>query len=1208
MITEVQYTGINKKQLVSLYQIMLENADMKSAEKMLQISKKWMNQEFMVSFIGHFSAGKSSMINHLLERLILPKSPIPTSANVVKITSGEGRAQVYTDEGTVLEYEEPYDIDMIKDYAMEKGTIKEIEISTKEAILPENCTIIDTPGIDAADDADRLITESSMHLVDALFYVMDYNHVQSEVNLEFLKKVQKHHIPFFIIINQIDKHNENELPFDEFCRKINQTFEQWGIMPEKVYYSSLFDKESPNNQIDAIKNELFQLLTNERDNFLNVERSVEQVVDEHKRHLQQEYESEVSESDPGEGDSVYRLEELNLKINRLNNLSEDLEKDVRHEVNTTLKNAYLMPATLRDLAHAYLQSQQQDFKVGLFGSNKKTAEARRKREADFLAGLQETIETSVQWRLRDKLLNLLQSYGLHDQEITHQVQNMSITYDTANLRSLIKPGATVNGDYVLHYTDDISNDIKQKYKQEALKLLDSAKELITDKTSNELAELESERADVENTQKQRETTEMLKRDLDEKLREVDTSFTNPKINDDDWQELEKAMAFTNEIIKMDDLTTDKKTTAPAIEEFQTDQHPPESGYNYQADRVLSDLEDVTETVKELPGFGSIIADLQHKHNRLKSRKFTVALFGAFSAGKSSLANALIGEHILPSAPNPTTAVINRINPVNEDYKHGTVIVKMKDEATLISDLKSLLHQFEPETDSIDELLAWIVKHNIHQNDQLHTTQQAYLKALLEGYKNREKEIGDEIAIGLDEFASFVTDETIASFIESVDLYYDCKLTRDGITLVDTPGADSINARHTDVAFDYIKYADAILYVTYYNHAFSRADKDFLMQLGRVKDSFQLDKMFFVMNASDLAEDTSEREMVQRYIKEQLTSLGIHFPRLFPVSSKRSLEEKQENSHLNGQMKAFEYAFENFIRNELASLTIDSAIRDISRAKLSITHFLESLQMDEEEKKRARRDLITKRTSLKMVINDINSDLYEQQITQKLEKQLYFVLERFSIRFNDMFKETFNPGTITESGRKASQQLKNNLRKLLDYAGYELLQELRAVSLRIESFVNEMKHDIYLDYTSKSKDIDEGFLLPHFEATDLVTPDYEQAFFDLSVQTFDKELKGFNGPKAFFAKNEKETMKENIFNLLYPFANDYINESHTKMQTSYSQQWQIIIGNIKDFIDEHVDSYIDNQLQIMDDQTIDLETLRKSEGKLTSILANYEEMS
>src|SRR5699024_6527843 len=280
MITKEKQTQITQQRLAALYQAITENGDAKSADKLLQIYEKLNNREFMISFTGHFSAGKSSMINHLLGKSILPKSPIPTSANVVKIKSARGSARLYTDEGATYEYEEPYDIDIIKEYAKNKGNIKEIEISTKEAILPDGCTIIDTPGIDAADDADRLITESSLHLVDALIYVMDYNHVQSEVNLHFLKKVQDYGIPVYMIINQIDKHNEQELTFKNFVEKIKQTFDQWGIHPEIIYYSSLIEANAPHNQIDDIKMKLFYLLDTQSNDLFNIERSVNQVIDE----------------------------------------------------------------------------------------------------------------------------------------------------------------------------------------------------------------------------------------------------------------------------------------------------------------------------------------------------------------------------------------------------------------------------------------------------------------------------------------------------------------------------------------------------------------------------------------------------------------------------------------------------------------------------------------------------------------------------------------------------------------------------------------------------------------------------------------------------------------------------------------------------------------------------------------------------------------
>src|SRR5690606_27549015 len=144
---------------------------------------------------------------------------------------------------------------------------------------------------------------------------------------------------------------------------------------------------------------------------------------------------------------------------------------------------------------------------------------------------------------------------------------------------------------------------------------------------------------------------------------------------------------------------------------------------------------------------------------------------------------------------------------------------------------------------------------------------------------------------MDGFNEYVAKEEKACFVEWIELYYDCPLTQQGITLVDTPGADSINARHTGVAFEYIKNADAILFVTYYNHAFSKADREFLIQLGRVKDTFSMDKMFFIINAADLANSTAELEDVKDYVVSQLVSYGIRFPRLYTLSSRAALLEK-----------------------------------------------------------------------------------------------------------------------------------------------------------------------------------------------------------------------------------------------------------------------------------------------------------------------------
>ncbi len=172
----------------------------------------------------------------------------------------------------------------------------------------------------------------------------------------------------------------------------------------------------------------------------------------------------------------------------------------------------------------------------------------------------------------------------------------------------------------------------------------------------------------------------------------------------------------------------------------------------------------------------------------------------------------------------------------------------------------------------------------------------------------------------------------------MELYYDCALTRQGVALVDTPGADSINARHTDVAFQYIKNADAILFVTYYNHVFSRADREFLIQLGRVKDTFALDKMFFLINAADLAESEEELEMVKGYIADQLLQYGIRNPRLFAISSLCALEEKQGKNIekekygilQNSGIAKFEESFTSFMMRDLMLVSVHALYGALQR--------------------------------------------------------------------------------------------------------------------------------------------------------------------------------------------------------------------------------------------------------------------------------------
>lgn len=85
----------------------------------------------------------------------------------------------------------------------------------------------------------------------------------------------------------------------------------------------------------------------------------------------------------------------------------------------------------------------------------------------------------------------------------------------------------------------------------------------------------------------------------------------------------------------------------------------------------------SKLIQNIPMLKQLSEELAERAQRLDNKGFMVTLFGAFSAGKSSFANSLLGEGLLPVSPNPTTAAINKICPVDENHPHGTVVVKLR---------------------------------------------------------------------------------------------------------------------------------------------------------------------------------------------------------------------------------------------------------------------------------------------------------------------------------------------------------------------------------------------------------------------------------------------------------------------------------------------------------------------------------------------------
>ncbi|UXH44705.1 dynamin family protein [Rossellomorea vietnamensis] len=1187
-------------QLTAYYDIFLQNGDGERASKVERLAEKLNTHELILAFCGHFSAGKSTIINRLMGEDILPSSPIPTSANLVKVHQAQTDfAKIHYHQSKPLYFKAPYDFETIKDFCKNGEDVYSVEIGRKRSDVPEGVSVLDTPGVDSTDDAHRLSTESAIHLADAVFYVMDYNHVQSQVNFEFTKEMVRHGVKLYLIVNQIDKHQEEELSFSEFQESVKNSFASWGVVPDGTFFTSLKNPDHPYNDLEKLK-ALIDGQVKQKDELIeeSAVSAISQLRSEHEKWYEEELEKLedraldfLTDEEWEKKDSIL-LKERKLVDTLAKNDVASIKDQFEEERREILKNAYLMPFETRELAKDFLESRQQDFKVGFLFSKQKTEEEKALRLQRFKEDINSRIESQLEWHLKTLGKNIVKEYiPSSDQRVEWDRLNLEV--DDHFLVDLIKQGAGVSSDYVLQYCDDLSEELKRKARNETNGLIEGLINEIENSSPEENAGMEEELAELQkktgiiyqwnslNEEKDAQIRRLTKAEVDPKRAETIMSKWTVK-----WKEREEMYTLASDVV------LDRK--GDTGQERDINQSPDVKVQLSSKEEAIQRLEAMADVFRKYKGFTKMAHLLDGKRERLSNQSFTIALFGAFSAGKSSFANALLGRKVLPVSPNPTTASINRINPVSEECEHETAHVHIKTGEQLMTDINHSLSFFNRNASSLDEAAEMIPdlstegsgKENVHLS---------FLQAFLKGYPSFKETLGSRRKVDLEEYKGYVADEAKACFVESIDLYFDCEITRQGITLVDTPGADSINARHTGVAFEYIKNADAILFVTYYNHAFAKADREFLIQLGRVKDTFELDKMFFVVNAIDLASDEKEKNEVIDYVEDQLIQYGIRFPRIFGVSSLQALKESA--SHQSG-MEVFKEEFQAFIQNELVSMSIESALGEWERGLKRFQQYLVSASSEKTYKQSRKRELLERKSEVESIIDDISRDPLTVEMLQESKELVHYVKQRVFFRVPDFYKEAFHSGLFLQYPSQ-SLAIREGLKEFLSSIGFDLAQEMRATSLRIQQFIQKQLRDQWAAVEEKIQRVEQDLVLSPMDDKNETSIEFESAFNQTELRPFEEAFSTFKNPKHFFEKGGKKVVQEKLEALLQEPADLYLIQERSRLDTwgqSYlEEEFKLLKEELLSQVTDQITSYLEALETVQDLDQLKRDLLRLEEA-------------
>ncbi|WP_394187884.1 dynamin family protein [Paenisporosarcina quisquiliarum] len=1112
---------------------------------------KILEREFTIGFAGHFSAGKSSMINALTGEQLLPSSPIPTSANIVKVHKAkEDFAIVYRKELHPVKFSGDYDFDTVKNFCKDGESISQIEIGHKTSILPEGVTVMDTPGVDSTDDAHRLSTESALHLADIVFYMMDYNHVQSELNFGFTKQLLKYNENVYLIVNQIDKHRDRELSFEDFKKSVHQSFLEWGVKPKNIFFTTLKQLDHPNNDLSEVKEIVIDSMSNWKEHLAGTsDRTLQKLKDEHVSYL----ESEIEECKNTFADILSEAEwkskdEILEEASRYEKQSSLLDSDVwirSFETNrkSLLDNATLVPYELRDKLKQYLEAKQKNFKVGVLFSGKKTEEERNQRAEAVKLEYTKVIQSQIVGHIKSLMKQSLKDVGLLNDEESITIDEKEFNPSIQLIDDQVREGALLTADSVLNFANAVADATRKWFIQQTdpwkIEVAAQINELpddhygLADTKLSEyqekalairsIEELENHlvKFNKENTKPSKETishAEEIKNRWLNEFREKEESIQPYQATD--FQE-----------IKSDELV-------------QTDHIESKTVESYPVEQTINRANEVASAISSIHGFQETAIFLKKKAERLGKKDFTIALFGAFSAGKSSFSNALLGENVLPVSPNPTTAAITKIRPVSNVHHHETADVYFKTADQLLLDVQlsykklgmdiASLEQAYKESQNLGEL------EGVGDESRVHL---AFIKAFETGYTSLKQNLGTTLRVNRENFEQFVAQESKSCFVDTIDFYFDCDVTRLGVTLVDTPGADSINARHTGVAFEYIRNADAILFITYYNHAFARADREFLIQLGRIKDAFELDKMFFIVNAIDLAASKDEADEVKNYVAAELQKFGIRFPRLFGVSSLQALQEKQQKENLASGMSQFEQSFHHFLSDEIKSLAVLALKEETEKTVESLKNLIEKIELNLLRKEERLAELSKLEQTIRSRYAKSFASVMTKEAYQELDDLLHYVQQRVYYRFSDFFKESYNPAVF--SSKSSNDALQYALTETLAMLSFDFEQEMRVTNFRLSQWIEKKLAQRQMEETRILKEYNRDFSIVPYEINKMELLEFNGPFEDSSPYQHVKSY--YKNNKAFFEKNEKVKLREALEEATKVEAKSFLSNENKKLR-------------------------------------------------------------